>query len=69
MDSKKCDSSPILGLPQYSPLMLLILLYKAVPTFESVGEIQKCEHLNSTFLYKVVLTLMSVDEILKIPKE
>ena len=37
---------------QYFPMVLFIMLYKVVLTFESV-------------LYKVVLTFESVDEILK----
>ena len=51
--------------------------YKGVPTFESVDEIQQCDHSNESsvvqyfpvvlfiMLYKVVLTFESVDEILK----
>ena len=61
---------------QYFPVVLFIMLYKVVLTFESVDKIQNCGH--STFvwkncgtvvlfitLYKVVLTFESVDEILK----
>ena len=58
---------------QYFPVVLLfIMLYKVVQTFESVDEILKCDHSKesnlvalssgTTFLaYKVVLTFASVD--------
>ena len=41
---------------QYFPVELLIMLYKAVLTFESVGEILKCDHSNESF--PVVLFIM-----------
>ena len=58
---------------QYFPVVLFILLYKVVLTFESVDEILKCDHSNEAteqyfpvvlfiMLYKVVLTFESVDE-------
>jgi len=61
---------------QYFPVVLFIMLYKVVLTFESVDETLKCGHLNKAteqyfpvvlfiMLYKVVLTFESVDEILK----
>ena len=61
---------------QYFPVVLFIMLYKVVLTFESVDEILKCDiHMKATeqyfpvvlfiMLYKVVLTFESVDEILK----
>ena len=65
---------------QYFPVVLFIMLYKVVLTFESVDEILKCDHSNESYwavlsfgavcysfvmLYKVVLTFESVDEILK----
>ena len=31
---------------QYFPVVLFIMLYKVVLTFESVGEILKCDHPN-----------------------
>jgi len=61
-------------------MVLFIMLYKVVLTFESVDEILKCDHsMKATeqyfpvvlfivlfiMLYKVVLTFESVDEILK----
>ena len=57
---------------QYFPVVLFIMLYKVVLTFESVDEILKCDHSKesnlaalssgTTFLaYKVVLTFASVD--------
>ena len=39
---------------QYFPVVLFIMLYKVVPTFESVGEILKCDHSNEG--YRVVLS-------------
>ena len=61
---------------QYFPVVLFIMLYKVVLTFESVDEILKCDiQMKATeqyfpvvlfiALYKVVLTFESVDEILK----
>ena len=55
-------------------VVLFIVLYEVVLTFESVDEILKCDHTRESYwavLYcetvnlKVVLTLESVDEILK----
>ena len=34
---------------QYFPVELLIMLYKVVLTFESVGEILKCDHSNESY--------------------
>ena len=56
---------------QYFPVVLLIMLYKVVLTFESVDDIQRkaTEHFFPVvlfiMLYKVVLTFVSADEILK----
>ena len=62
---------------QYIPVVLFIILYKVVLTFESEDEILKCDHSNESYteqyfpvvlfimLYKVVLTFESVGEILK----
>ena len=58
---------------QYFPVVLFIMLYKVVLTFESVDEILKCDHWNESYcpvvlfiiLCKVILTFKSVDEILK----
>ena len=61
---------------QYFPVVLLIMLYKAVPTFQSVDEILECDHSMKAIelyfpvvlfimLHKVILTFESVDEILK----
>ena len=57
---------------QYFPVVLFIILYKVVLTFESVDEILKCNHSNESYfpmvlfimLYKVVLTLEFVVEFL-----
>jgi len=43
---------------QYFPVVLFIMLYKVVLTFESVDEILKCDHLNKSFL--AVLTFGKV---------
>ena len=41
---------------QYSPVVLFIMLYKVVLTFESVDEILKCDHSNeSSVLSSTVL--------------
>ena len=62
---------------QYFPVVLFIMLYKVVLTFESVDEILKCDHSNKSYneqyfpvvlfilLYMVVLTFESADEIVK----
>ena len=34
---------------QYFPMVLLIMLYKVVQTFESVDEIRKCNHSNESY--------------------
>ena len=65
------------AIEQYFPVVLFILPYKVVLTFEFVDEILKCNHSNESYcqqcfpvvlfilLYKVLLTSKSVDEILK----
>ena len=61
---------------QYFPVVLFIMLYMVVLTFESVNEIVKCDiQMEATeqyfpavlfiVLYMVVLTFESVNEILK----
>ena len=61
---------------QYFPVMLFVMLYKVLLTFESVDEILKCDiQMKATeqffpvvlfnLLYRVVLTFESMDEILK----
>ena len=35
---------------RYFPVVLFIMLYKVIPTFESADEILKCDHSNETFL-------------------
>ena len=34
---------------QYFPVVLLIMLYKVVLTYECVGEILKCDHSNESY--------------------
>ena len=64
------------AIEQYFPVVLFIMLYKVVLTFEFVDKILKCDHSNESYrtvlscvavcmLYKVVLSLESVDKILK----
>ena len=36
------------GTEQYCPVVLFIMLYKMVLTFESVDEILKCDHSNES---------------------
>ena len=48
---------------QYFPVVLFILLYKVVLTFESVGEILKCDHSNES--YRAVLSCGAVNYTLK----
>ena len=43
---------------QYFPVVLFIMLYKVVPTFESVDEILKCDHSNES--YWAVLSFRAV---------
>ena len=37
------------AIEQYFPVVLFIMLYKVVLTFESVDEILKCDHTNESF--------------------
>ena len=34
---------------QYCPVVLFVMLYKVLLTFESVGEILKCDHSNESY--------------------
>ena len=43
---------------QHFPVVLFIMLYKVVLTFESVGEILKCDHSNES--YRAVLSCGAV---------
>ena len=64
------------AIEQYPPVVLFIMLYKAVLTFESVDEILKCDHSYESYieqylpmlllimLHREILPLESVDEIL-----
>ena len=48
---------------QYFPVVLFIMLYKVVLTFESVDKILKCDHSNdSNFFAAVESTCLHVDE-------
>ena len=72
-----CDHSNESYPEQYLPVVLFIMLFKVVLTFESEDNILKCDHSNESYLeqyfpvvlfimlYKVVLTFESLDEILK----
>ena len=39
---------------QYFTVVLFVMLYKVVPSFESVDEIPWCDHSNETFLAKIL---------------
>ena len=43
---------------QYFPVVLFMMLYKVIRTFESVDEILKCDHSNES--YWVVLSCLAV---------
>ena len=43
---------------QYVPVVLFIMLYKVVLTFETVNEILKCDHSNES--YRAVLSCGAV---------
>ena len=43
---------------QYFPVVLFIMLYKVILTFESVDEILKCDHSNES--YRAVLSCGAV---------
>ena len=43
---------------QYFPVRLFIMLYKVVLTFESLGEILKCDHSNES--YRAILSCGAV---------
>jgi len=44
----ECDIR-IKATDQYFPVVLFIMLYKVVLTFESVNEILKCDHSNESY--------------------
>ena len=44
----KCEHS-VKVTQQYFPVVLFIMLYKVVLTFESVDEILKCDHSNESY--------------------
>ena len=57
---------------QYFPVVLFIMLYKVVLTFESVDEVLKCNHSNESFLWcrlscftRWLYTFSLVDEFLQ----
>ena len=39
----------MIAIEQYFPVVLFIILYKVVLTFESVDEILKCDHSNESY--------------------
>ena len=43
----KCDKESYIE--QYFPVVLFIMLYKVVLTFESVDEFLKCDHSNESY--------------------
>ena len=44
----KCDIQ-MKATEQYFPAALFIMLYKVVLSFESVGEVLKCDHSNESY--------------------
>jgi len=42
-------TSQMKGFEQYFPVVLIIMLYNVVLTFESVDEILKCDHSNESY--------------------
>ena len=40
----KCDHRQVKAIEQYFPVVLFIMLYKVILTFESVDEILKSDH-------------------------
>ena len=48
-DILRCDHS-LKATEQYFPVVLFIMLYKVVLTFEAVDEILKCDHSNESCL-------------------
>ena len=51
------------AIEQYFPVVLFIMLYKVVLTFESVDEILKCDHSNESYL--AVLSCGAVHDVLQ----
>ena len=45
----KGESIEMKATEQHFPVVLFIMLYKVVLTFESVGEILKCDHSNESY--------------------
>ena len=46
----ECDHSKFMkAIEQYFPVVLFIMLYKVVLTFDSSDEIQKCDHSNESY--------------------
>ena len=55
----KCDQGiQIKATEQYFPVVLIIMLYNVVLTFESVDEILKCDHSDES--YRAVLSCGAV---------
>ena len=44
-----CMTIQMKATEQYFPVVLFIMLYKVVLTFESVDEILKCDHSNESY--------------------
>ena len=49
MTDEVCMTIQMRATEQYFPVMLFIMLYKMVLTFESVTEILKCDHSNESY--------------------
>ena len=49
MDEISSVTTQMKATEQYFPVIMFIMLYKMVQTFESVDEILKCDHSNERF--------------------
>ena len=49
MTFKKCQKIKMRAIENNFSIVLFIVLYKVVPTFESVYEILKCDHSNESY--------------------
>jgi len=52
---------PIKATEQYFSVVLFVMLYKVVLTFESVDEILKCDHSNESYLKSSVVLFVSLN--------
>ena len=55
----KCDHSEMKATEQYFPVVLFIMLYKVVLTFESVDETLKC----TTTIFRICQSMSSIESV------